>query len=73
MPVTKDNLNDVFTYHPPTPEQQQAYVALREKAKELVALALEVVTPCADQQAGIRLVREAVMTWNAAIATRGAV
>lgn len=73
MPVTKDNLNDVFTYHPPTDEDKVAYAAIRAVARELAAIILAQTPPCADQQAAIRLLREAVMTANAAIATRGAV
>lgn len=73
MPVTKSNVEEVFTYHPADEEQRKAYEAIREKAKEMAYLALDVVPQSADQQAGLRLLREAVMTFNAAIATRGAV
>lgn len=73
MPVTKGNVEDVFTYHPPTPAQVEAYSALREDAKRLARTILEVVPPCADQQAALRLLREAVMTANAAVALNGAV
>jgi len=66
-------LREVFTYHPPTPEDREAYTAIREKAKDLVR-AIKANTPrCADQTAAIRKVREAVMTANAARALRGLV
>lgn len=69
MPVTRENLDSVFTFHPATPEQLDAYTSIRTYAKTLVECILRTVPPCADQQAAIRKVREAVMTANAAIAT----
>lgn len=73
MPVTEQNVNDVFTYHAPTPEQLLAYEAVREQAKEMARTILKFVHPCADQQAALRKLREAVMTANAAIALSGQV
>lgn len=71
MPVTKDNVADVFTYHAPSPDQQVVYEKLRSSAREFTHAILELTPTCADQQAAIRLVREAVMTANAAIALEG--
>lgn len=71
--VNRDNLDDVFTYHPPESAQNLAYDRLREEAKRLAAAILEETPVCGDQQAAIRLVREAVMTANAAVALKGAV
>lgn len=73
MPVTKDNLDQIFTYHPADTQQLEAYVAVRAAAKDLAAAILEHVPPCADQNAALRIVREAVMTANAGIALRGIV
>lgn len=73
MPVTLTNLEDVFTYHPPTEAQRLDYNAIREHAKSLAREILTRTPPGADQQAALRLLREAVMTANAAIATRGTV
>jgi hypothetical protein len=39
----------------------------------LAKTSLAEVPPCADQQAALRLLREAVMTANAAIALKGGV
>lgn len=39
----------------------------------MAAVILEDVQPCADQQAALRKVREAMMTANAAIATNAVV
>jgi hypothetical protein len=73
MPVTQDNIRDVFTYHAPTPEQIEDYAVVREAARNFAEVILARVPPCADQQAAIRLLRESVMTANAAIALKGAV
>lgn len=61
----------LFTHHPPTPDQIPRYEAIREAAKQFVTTALLNSEPGADQEAGIRLVREAVMTFNASIALEG--
>ncbi|HEY3499463.1 MAG TPA: hypothetical protein VGK73_32460 [Polyangiaceae bacterium] len=73
MPVTKQNIEDVFTYHAPLPDQVVALQAVREAAKRLTHAILENAPQCADQQAAIRHVREAVMTANAAIVLDGLV
>ncbi len=73
MPVNTQNLDDVFTYHAPKGNQPDQYAKIREAAKHFAAVALENTPQCADQQAGIRHIREAMMTFNAAIATEGAV
>jgi hypothetical protein len=73
MPVTKENLEDVFTYHAPDDADRIRLLAIRTAGKDLAATILESCPNCADAQAAIRLVREAVMTANAAIMLRGAV
>jgi hypothetical protein len=61
----------VFTYQPPRPDQIAKYTAIRTAGLVLGNVILQVTPTCADQQAAIRLVREAVMTANAAIALDG--
>lgn len=73
MPVTKSNLDDVFTYHPPGPGDPERYTNIRCHAKALAEVILTETPPCADQQAALRLLREAVMTANASIALKGAI
>lgn len=69
--MTEDQIDDIFTYHPPTQDQIPKYNAIREAAKQF-ALVLVANTPqSADQTAAIRLVRQAVMTANASIALKG--
>lgn len=71
MTITKDNINNWFTYHSPTPDQLPRYQAIRDKAKELAEVIIDNTPSSADQSAAIRLLREAVMTANASIACGG--
>lgn len=71
--VTHENVADVFTYHPPTPDQVAAYARIRDSAAELARVILDNTPVSADQQAALRKLREAVMTANAAVALRGSV
>jgi hypothetical protein len=73
MPVTRANIDDVFTYHVPDSDQLVTYEKLRSSAREFAKAILYLTPGCADQQAAIRLVREAVMTANAAVALKGSV
>jgi len=62
------DIDDLFTYHPPKPDQIPRYEAIREAAR-VFARVLEQNTPSsADQTAAIRKLRECVMTANASIA-----
>lgn len=69
----RDKLDSIFKYHAPDADQQVAYEKLRQSAKDFAAAIVDLTPPSADQTAAIRLVREAVMTANAAIALRGLV
>lgn len=72
--VNMGNLEKVFTYHKPENQAQlDAYASIREKGKDLAEAILLNTTPCGDQQAAIRKVREAVMTANAAVALKAEV
>jgi hypothetical protein len=73
MPVDRNNLANVFTYHPPTGDQPARYANVRKAAMALAEAILDNVPQCGDQQAAIRHVREAMMTANAGIATEGIV
>ena len=63
-----DEIESFFKYHPPQGTQQERYVAIRDKAKELAYLINELTPASPDQTAAIRKLRECVMTANAAIA-----
>lgn len=71
--VNRDNIDEVFTFHAPSEEQQKSYQRLRTEAQALAQAILEEVPVCGDQQAAIRKVREALMTANAGIALMGTV
>ncbi len=66
------DIEHIFTYHaPPSPEEIDSYVALRSAAYEFAKVVVKETPQCADRSAAIRLIREAVMTANAAIALGG--
>jgi hypothetical protein len=71
MPVSKQNVEAIFTYHAPSPTHLISLQRVREAAKTLAHVILEETPQCADQQAALRLVREAVMTANASIVLDG--
>lgn len=64
-------IDELFTYHSPTPEQQLALVTLRAKAKELAELIDVYVPLCDDKRAAMLLLRQSIMTANAAIVLDG--
>ena len=69
--MTEADITNWFTYHSPSVDDQENYVAIRDKARELALVILNRTPPSADQSAAIRLLREAVMTANASIACNG--
>ena len=62
------DLDNLFTYHPPTAEQQDRYIAIRNAAKAFAHVLLDNTPGSPDQSAAIRKLRECVMTANASIA-----
>lgn len=73
MKLTAESIEEMFTYHAPEPGQPEKYQAIRDAAKDLARVIVENTPGCADQSASIRLLRESVMTANAAIALKGLV
>lgn len=69
--MTNADLENWFTYHSPTAEQTDHYLAIRSAALTFASIVLEHTPSSADQTAAIRKIREAVMTANAAIACQG--
>jgi hypothetical protein len=69
--ITSDQLKNWFTYHSPTPEQLPKFQAIREAGLFLAETIVANSPASADQTAAIRLIREACMTANAAIACGG--
>lgn len=66
--MTVVEIDDMFTYHPPTEGQPERYQQIRDKAKELAFVIVKCTPASADQSAAIRKLRECVMTANASIA-----
>jgi hypothetical protein len=62
------DLDNLFDYHPPKPEQLPRYEKVRMAAKAFARVIVETTEPSADQSAAVRKVSEAAMTANAAIA-----
>ncbi len=57
-----------FVYHAPVGTQVARYAQLRDKARELAELFIELSPQCADQTVALRMLREANMMMNATIA-----
>lgn len=68
MPIPQEQINNWFTYHSPTPEQLVSYAEIRTAAKIFAETINKHVPDSADKTAAFRLLRESVMTANAAIA-----
>lgn len=71
MAISKDDIQNWFTYHAPKEGQQEKYLAIRNKAKELAEVIVDNTPSCPDQTVAIRKVREAVMVANQSIACDG--
>lgn len=70
MAITKEELDNRFTYHAPKPGQPEKYEAIRAKAKELAALVVELCPESREQSVAVTKIEEASMWANAAIARR---
>lgn len=64
----QERLDNDYKYHPPVEDQQERYVAIRDKAKELAILIVESTPPSREQSTALTLLEQAVMESNAAIA-----
>jgi hypothetical protein len=66
-----DELEKLFTYHPPTADQPEKYLALRASALSFARTVEQCCPAGPDRTDAVRKIREAVMTANASIATGG--
>lgn len=62
------DLDNIFTYHAPTPSQTKCYVVLRAEAKLLAERIMELCPQSRERSLAMTKVEEAVMWANAAIA-----
>lgn len=69
---TRDELDDIFTYHAPKGIQPEVFEQIRNKGKELAAIINRRAYPCAELVNAVDHLQEAIMWANAAIARHGA-
>lgn len=67
-PDEQAELDNWFTYHPPTPETKAIYDHVRSSSRALVEYLLLNVPRSADRTAAIRSIRRTVMDINLAVA-----
>jgi hypothetical protein len=63
-----EQLDNWFTYHPPTPDEAERYGKLRAAGKQLAQTIADLCPESADRSAAFRYIREAVYSANASIA-----
>lgn len=68
---TPEVLEDIFSYHAPSLDQQVRYQVIRDAALEFAKVLIANTPASADQTVAIRLLRDTVMTANASIALEG--
>lgn len=66
--VNMRTLAEMFLYHAPTELQREAYLSIRAAALLFASAVYKHCPACADTNAAVRKIREAVMTANAAVA-----
>lgn len=64
----KARLENNFTYHAPKEDQQQRYLELRARAKDLAFLIVAETPPSREQSCALTSLEEAIFWANAAIA-----
>jgi hypothetical protein len=69
--LSKEDIEAIFTYHPPSEGQAVLYKAIRDTARQLAHDMLEYVPASAEQTLAIRHLQQAVMFANAGIAIHG--
>lgn len=63
-----DSINNTFSYHAPKGDQQERYIAIREKAKELATLIYECQHNSRERSLAITHLQNCTMWANAGIA-----
>ena len=66
--MSKVDIENRFTYHPPQPDQIPKFEQLRNKAKELALLVEELVPDSREKSLALTKIEESNMWANAAIA-----
>lgn len=73
MPISHSNVVDWFNYHAPDDVQTSHFEKIRQACTITARVILEETPVCADQQAALRKLKDAMMTANSAVATKGIV
>ena len=68
MKIDETNIDEVFTYHAPSPDQVVRYEKLRAAAKEFASAILQNVIPSAERTRALNNVSDTLMLANKAIA-----
>jgi hypothetical protein len=68
--INRDEIEIMFTYHPPVHDQASRYEALRAKVKYLAHEILDMTPESREQSLAITHLEQAVFYANAAIARR---
>lgn len=66
--MNKDQIDNIFTYHPPFGTQQNRYVSIRDKAKELAHLINEACPESREKSLALTNLQQSVQMANASIA-----
>lgn len=66
--MTTEQIENIFTYHAPFGTQQERYVKLREKAKELAHLINDSCPESREKSIAITKLQESIQMANASIA-----
>ena len=67
----RERIESDFTYHSPKPGQPEKYTQLRDKAKELALLIVELTPASREQSIALTELETSVFFANAAIARHG--
>ena len=66
--MTKEQIDNIFTYHAPFGTQQERYVAIRDKAKELALLVNDACPESREKSLALTNLQQSVQMANASIA-----
>jgi len=68
--MNREEIEHLFTYHPPQDDQPIRYEVIRENAKVFASKINDMVPECPEKAYAIAKIREAVMWANAGIVCR---
>lgn len=69
--MTNDELQKIFTYHPPIGDQQANYEAIRNHAKHFALMINDICPESREKSLAITALQQTVQWANAAIAIHG--